>query len=94
VLYIVQIKEPRVPRKKTPVRRVRKPPPVGEWLPLPILLIVAAGIVVFAVYQLAGIDNAALAAVALALAGGLWWHRYQSPAAPPRRQRRTRPRRR
>lgn len=82
-----------MPRKKTPIRRTRQPPPVGEWLPLPILLTLAAGMIVFTVFQLAGTDSAVLAAVAVALAGGLWWHRYQSPAAPTPR-RRARPRRR
>ena len=84
-----------MPRKKTSIRRSRPAAPVGEWLPLPILLTLAAGMVVFAVFQLAGTDSATLAAVAVALAGGLWWNRYQSPAAPTARRRRSaRPRRR
>lgn len=80
-----------MPRKKATIRRARQPAPVGEWLPLPILLTLAAGIIVFAVYQLTGIESAVLAAVAAALAGGLWWHRYQSPSeTAPRRRRRAR----
>jgi len=83
-----------VRRKKKPNRRARPAAPVGEWLPLPILLTLAAGVIVFAVFQLVGTESAALAAVAVALAGGLWWHRYQSPAEPaarhPRRTRRPR----
>jgi len=93
VLYIrTNPENQRVPRKKKPNRRARPAAPVGEWLPLPILLTLAAGMIVFAVFQLAGTGSAALAAVAVALAGGLWWHRYQS-AGEPMPQRRPRGRR-
>lgn len=70
-------------RPRLPARH--RAPRAGEWLPLPILLTLVAGMLVFGVFQMYGIDAAVVAIVALGLAGGIAWQRLLG--APTRRRR-------
>jgi hypothetical protein len=87
-----------VTRKRPPARR-KKSEPVGDWLPLPMALTLAAGMVMLAVFQQSSAGAAVLAAATFGLLGWWWWHhsiyhtrpdfRRKARRAPARRTRRT-----
>lgn len=60
-------------RKKLPARR-RKSAPVGDWLPLPMVLTLTAGVLMFVLFQFTSLGTAALAAGGVGLLGWWWWH--------------------
>ena len=79
-----------VTRKKSPVRH-KNSRPAGDWLPLPMALTLAAGMVMLAVFQQSSAGAAVLAAATVGLLGWWWWHHsayHTRPDSRPRRARR------
>jgi membrane protein implicated in regulation of membrane protease activity len=76
-----------MPKPKARTRRRASAPSAGEWLALPTLVTLLAGMLVLGMFHLS-FYLALLAAFVTGLAGWLWWRRATRQPATRRRTRR------